>query len=323
MAVVGFAIAVLLALGIGGLALAIGPSLGFVDRPDTDGLKTHTHLAVPLGGAAVMIGLHGGLLTAGAFDPALFVSTLFIWLMGLTDDRFGLSPYTRLAGSAIGGVLLVAIGGRHEGFLAGLAGVVLVVVSVNAVNLLDGLDGLAGTIGAVAAVGLAAFAYYQGRALPWASIILTGALVGFLYWNVAPARLFLGDNGAYVVGVALAWASLRSSVDWGSGLVAAALIGVPLIDLAATVLSRIVRRAQLFEGDRDHVYDRLIRSGWTAGRVVLLYAAVQAVWATMVVAFSYQAGDMEAAVAALFVGGILLTAGAFINGTARSDPGRE
>jgi UDP-N-acetylmuramyl pentapeptide phosphotransferase/UDP-N-acetylglucosamine-1-phosphate transferase len=133
-------------------------------------------------------------------------------------------------------------------------------------------------------------------------LIIAGALLGFLFWNRPKAQLFLGDNGAYVLGVLLVWSAMRVSPDRMAGVVAVSLIGVPLIDLGVTVFRRGLSSAPLFSGDRDHTYDRLHRYGVPESRIALIYSAVQAVWAAVIVSVSRFWGDLPTAITALLLG---------------------
>lgn len=302
MALLGFVVSVLVAVVLGGVAVALGPRLGFVDLPDND-LKPHQGSPVPLGGAGVLAGLHIGLAVTGLFNLGLLLATLLVWLVGLYDDRRTLNPWLRLAAAAVAGVIVVILA---EQVVWPLLWVAVAMLAVNAVNLLDGLDALAGSVTAVAAFGLGLFAVAQGVADPWAVIALAGALVGFLYWNIPAARLFLGDNGAYVVGIALVWAGMRASPGRSASLVAVALIGVPLLDLAVTVVRRGISRTRLFAGDRDHTYDRLHQAGVTAGVIALLFAAFQALWSIGLVTVSVRMGDRAAVVTAAIAGVVIV-----------------
>ncbi|MGD2059635.1 MAG: MraY family glycosyltransferase [Acidimicrobiia bacterium] len=270
----GFAVSAFLSW----LAVLAGTRLGVIDLPDGQ-LKTHTGSPVPLGGAALMGAIHTGLLVSGGFDPGLLLATTLVFVMGLVDDIRGLSPRVRLAGAVLAAISLVVTSSVADGLISGLAGVALVVIAMNAVNLFDGLDGLASSVTAVGFGALGLLGFVVGIADPWLPLVMTGALAGVLLFNWPPARLYLGDNGAYVVGMALAWAVLHSASDWGEGLVAAALIGVPLIDLAVTVARRLRERRPLFTGDRDHTYDRLNRRLSTTSGVVVTMALLQLSWA--------------------------------------------
>src|SRR5690606_20911231 len=125
-----------------------------------------------------------------------------------------------------------------------------------------------GSVATVVLVGLAGLSWVLGGDPSWwLPLVGAAALVGFLVWNLPPARLYLGDGGAYVVGVTIAWSVLRAADDWPTALVAVALVGVPFLDLGVAILGRLVARAPVFAGDRSHTYDRLHARGWPVGRV--------------------------------------------------------
>lgn len=287
--------------------IQFGRRIGFVDLPD-GALKDHTGSPVPLGGVGVIGGLVAGLALADMWDPGLGLSVLVVFVVGLVDDRIGLSPLSRLLLVAAAGLVLAVFSPGVEGPWSTLAAVGLVLVSVNSVNLLDGLDGLAGSVTAIGALGLAWFGSIVGIDDPWAPTLLAAALLGFLVFNLHPARSFLGDNGAYVVGVTLAWAVLRIGQTWTAGLVATALLGVPLLELGATVFRRLLDRAPLFSGDRDHVYDRMRRSGVPVARVSLGFASAQTAWIVIVVGVWALLGEVTAVISALVGGSVIVVA---------------
>jgi UDP-GlcNAc:undecaprenyl-phosphate GlcNAc-1-phosphate transferase len=256
-----------------------------------------------------LIGLHSGMALADVFDLGLFLATVLIWFVGLYDDIRGLSPVARLTAAGVAGGILVVLAKDTQTGLSPFVWVLVVIVVVNAVNLLDGLDLLAGTASAMVGVGLAVFAMTQGWFVWWAVLPLVGALLGFLVWNYPPARLYLGDNGAYVVGVALAWGAMSAGVDGASSLVAIALLGVPVFDMAITVGRRLVAKVALFSGDRDHTYDRLHRVGWSALRIAVVFAGFQAVWSLGLIAISANVGDRPALITAAVVGVLVVAAG--------------
>ena len=277
----------LIALGWCAIALRLGPVLGFVDAPDGL-LKTHKSAAVPLGGVGVFLGIHAGLNLSGHMDSVLFWATLVLVIVGLVDDRVGLSPLVRLSFATLAGAIM-ALGERTLWW--GVALVVLVVLCVNAVNLIDGIDALAGSTALISLAGMAFLAYRRGVpnwVLPW---VATTAILGFLFWNRPPARVFLGDNGAYVIGSLLAYASMRVARQPWEALVGLALVGYPLFDLGVTVLRRARSGSALFAGDRDHTYDRLhLLAGWSTGRVSATLALSQALWVGTLIVTELAAG---------------------------------
>lgn len=263
----------------------LGPRIGYVDKPDGSSLKVHETPAVPLGGVGVFAGFHLGSLIEGVFDWTLFGASAIVLVLGLIDDRRGLPPLVRLGFEVAAAVVLVV------GLLGGEASpiemiycVVLSVFAINAVNLFDGLDGLAGSVGALAAIGLAVLSANRGVdiAVP---ALLAASLVGFLVLGWNPARVFLGDAGAYVVGILLAASIIVASPEAGSQLlVATGILGVFAVDLLVTVLRRLRSRSPLFEGDRSHLYDQLTDRGLSVRQVVLVALAAQAVVVALVLA---------------------------------------
>jgi UDP-N-acetylmuramyl pentapeptide phosphotransferase/UDP-N-acetylglucosamine-1-phosphate transferase len=148
----------------------------------------------------------------------------------------------------------------------------------NAVNLIDGQDGLAGGLGAIASVGLAAVIAANG-ADPTLALVVAGALVGFLAWNLPPARVFLGNGGAYGLGALLTVLAAQATAGHGwHGLLAAALcLGVFAFELTFTVVRRLLGSQRLATGDRRHSYDLLGRSRGNRDRSTLALWTLAAV----------------------------------------------
>ncbi len=297
---IGVASAVLVATAWCAIAVRFGPKWGFVDLPDGS-LKTHRVAAVPLGGVGVLGGFVAALLVTKRFLPILAIASLFVLIVGLIDDRWGLSPGLRLVSAGVAGLIL---GVFEVNAWRGLLIVAATVVCLNAVNLLDGLDALAGSTSAVTLAGFGWLAAVRGQPDWIFPLLAAAAVAGFLAWNLPPARVFLGDNGAYVIGVLLAFCAFRISRNGLELAVALALIGAPLFDLAVTVLRRFRAGSALFVGDRDHTYDRLRREIGSTGRVATTFALGQAVWVGLLVIVE----DLLSPLAALFfaiVGGLV------------------
>jgi UDP-GlcNAc:undecaprenyl-phosphate GlcNAc-1-phosphate transferase len=274
-------VALALAALWGVVAVRVGPALGWVDEPDDPALKAHSRPAVPLGGVGLFLAVHLAMVVTGRFDVYLLVASTLVIVIGLVDDRAGVPPLLRLAVEAVAGLALGYSAVGDSWIRAGLIAV-LVVVAVNSVNLFDGLDGLAGLSGGVAAVGVAVLALTRGSSAIF-GLALAGAVAGFLLWNWHPARMFLGDNGAYVLAVFLVYGMVDASQGVGDLAVAAALFGVFFFDLAATLLRRAISHQPLFSRDRLHLYDRLTDRGVSIPVVALLAGGVQALYLIVVV----------------------------------------
>ena len=276
---VGVAAAFAIALGWSILSIWLGPKVGLVDSPTASELKVHSWPTPLLGGVGVFAGIHIGMLLEGVFQPALFAATLAVLALGLIDDAVALSPKVRLAvelASSVFLVILIDPGANSMIWIIG--GVLLMLVAINAVNLLDGLDGLVASVTIVSGLGLA-WAGAAGWGEAELGMTIAAAVAGFLVVNWQPARVFLGDNGAYVIGMVLAYGVLAGGgADVGSVLLLVmGAIGVFLIDLVATISRRARNGTPVFSGDRSHIYDRLRDRGWSVRIIALSAGTTQGV----------------------------------------------
>ena len=320
---VGIAISFGVALAWCAAAVRLGPRIGFIDLPDDPRLKVHGTPAVPLAGPGIFLAVHAAMAVAGTFDAGLALASGLVLVLGLVDDRIGLGPPVRLLAEGVAGVALVLAAATPlaGGPLELALGAALVVLCVNAVNLFDGLDGLAGSAGLVAALGLAWLASQRGLDASFGAI-LAAALAGFLLLNWHPARIFLGDAGAYVLGLFLAYGFLQVTPEGiGTRLaVAVGLLGVFALDLVVTVLRRRLNGRPLFAGDRSHLYDQLRDRGASVVRVAVSAALLQGCFVVGVVAADHFLGG-PAAVVALGVGSLGLVVGLASGGFLHVDPG--
>jgi UDP-GlcNAc:undecaprenyl-phosphate GlcNAc-1-phosphate transferase len=276
---VGVTAAFAIALTWSALSIWLGPRIGLVDAPTPNPLKVHERATPLLGGVGIFLGLHFGLYVEGAFEPGLFAATSIILVLGLMDDRSGLSAKLRLAVEVIASIVLVATTDINEGSVPMMViSVVAVVVAINAVNLFDGLDGLVGSVAVVSALGLG-WAGLSDVGSETLGFVLTAALVGFLVLNWQPAKVFLGDNGAYLIGMVLAYGTL---IGGGGNLgttviLSIGTLGVFLTDLMITIVRRAKNGTPIFEGDRSHIYDQLRDRGLSVRTVALIAATAQVV----------------------------------------------
>jgi UDP-GlcNAc:undecaprenyl-phosphate GlcNAc-1-phosphate transferase len=247
---------------------------GIVDQPGP--LKTHRRPVPYLGGVAVFLGLVVGPFEAGRVELLLpYAGAL---ALGLVDDALGLPARGRLGAEVVLGILAAAV--VPGPWPARLATGVLVVVLLNAVNLLDGQDGLAA---GAALVSAAAFAILGGDAAP-IGLALAGALAAFLVFNAPPARMYLGDSGAYLIGTVLATLPVlteHGTSDWSLWIGVPLVVGLPLADTAIAVVRRSRARQPLFAGDRSHVYDQLVDRGWRVETSTALCVVAQGVLAAL------------------------------------------
>jgi UDP-GlcNAc:undecaprenyl-phosphate GlcNAc-1-phosphate transferase len=186
--------------------------------------------------------------------------------------------------------------------------VVATLVLCNGVNMIDGLDGLAGGVTVVSALGF--YVVLRGGG-PTLAIALAAGAVAFLMFNRPPARVYLGDGGAYLVGTALAILFVVACYQGSGPSVGAAvlLVGYPLVELVFAVVRRLAGRQPLTAGDRDHIYDQLHARGSSPSVAVLSCVAVQAVLTAIAIVVATRSTAVSLIVAVV-CGVLILVAGA-------------
>jgi UDP-GlcNAc:undecaprenyl-phosphate GlcNAc-1-phosphate transferase len=285
-----FLIAFAIALVLTPLARRVGTATGLVDAPSatspqapSEPLKIHRAPVSVLGGAAVTLATLIAPIVLGGDAPAGLAPAAAVALaVGLADDVRPLPAWTRIVGLGAAGILLAAGGSRFAtgGWLGAVLVVLLVVVCANAVNLVDGQDGLAGGLAAIAALGLH---FAAGAHDPVLGLALAGGLAAFLLWNRPPARIFLGNGGAYAIGAILAALAVSvSNAQGGRGVVTSLLcLGIFALEFVSTVVRRLMHRQPLTSGDREHVYDLLARRLGSRARSTLVFLGLSTVAVAM------------------------------------------
>ena len=288
-----------------------GLQSGLFDVPDKR--KVHQRPMVRLGGVSIFIGTltallvvwwSGGFVDAkGAILPpgeeyeiwGVTLGGIAFFLIGLADDLFGLSAFTRLlvevivaslawkAGVQIAFLSMPLIGMVNlPPWISLIITVVWLVGMVNATNWIDGLDGLAAGVSAIAAVVMLIVCLFMGQ--PAAALIaaaLAGGLIGFLRYNFNPAQIFMGDGGAYFVGFTLAGVGVIGLVKTTavtSVVLPYLILAVPILDMSAVILDRIRRGKSPFKPDKRHLHHRLLEVG-LSHRMSVIFIYSLTIWA--------------------------------------------
>jgi UDP-GlcNAc:undecaprenyl-phosphate/decaprenyl-phosphate GlcNAc-1-phosphate transferase len=284
----------------------------------------HKGVVPRMGGVAMLLGLLGAMLVASYLPrmrdvfvestdaQALITAAIVICLVGVADDIWDLSALAKFAGQMLAAGLLVVQGVEllwlplPNGVFTldpsqrALLTVLLVVGTANAVNFIDGLDGLAAGVVGIGAAAFFSYTYLlaveQGDTRmttpALVAVVLMGMCAGFLPHNISPAKIFMGDSGAMLIGLLLAAGSItltgRSAsqdVDESSFLLTllplilpAAVIALPFLDMLLAVVRR-TREGRMFNSpDKKHLHQRLLEVGHSDGRA----AAIMWVWAALV-----------------------------------------
>ncbi|MDY0171150.1 MAG: MraY family glycosyltransferase [Thermoguttaceae bacterium] len=280
----------------------LAPRLGFIDRPDGD-RKRHAQPTPLMGGLAIGVSFFLSATVLAAVLPRMFdgakngtlglapllTSAGLFCLLGLYDDRRGLSPRAKLLGQ-IAACLPFVVWGEAIG-MVGVLGVrctlgiwsvpftvFWLVACSNVINLIDGMDGLAGTISCIALMTLAAMATLMGRYDVTAVALLAAASVtGFLVYNWPPAKIFMGDSGSLMLGFLIGALAIQAALKQAACfmlIVPLVLISVPVFDTAMAILRRKLAGRKIGEADRGHIHHRLQAHGLSRVQSLLLIAGL-------------------------------------------------
>jgi UDP-GlcNAc:undecaprenyl-phosphate/decaprenyl-phosphate GlcNAc-1-phosphate transferase len=244
--------------------------LGLVDRPDGL-LKKHDDVVPYLGGVAVFMAF---LLTVGVLTDfsqetlGLLLSGSIALMVGLLDDFRAMTPLQKLLGQTLAALVLIKSGIYIKlAFLPIWVAIPLTVFWVlavtNALNIIDILDGLAAGVSAIAALSIAIANFMAGRqAVGFLSIVLAGAVLGFLRHNFHPAKIYLGDAGSLFIGFMLAALSMNAGYTRANLLAVTSpilILGIPLFDLVLVMWIRWRNGTPIMKGSPDHFALRLRR----------------------------------------------------------------
>ncbi len=266
------------------LLIRVANRVGLVDVPGSAPHKRHL-VAMPLAGGPVLalsvavtyvlLGPQIDRLTQGILAGS---SLMFIW--GMLDDRLGMSPMLKLIGQALACAVLIYFGVQVRIAKQPLIDLPLtffwVVGLANAFNFVDSMDGLALGLASIATAFFMLVTLDAGQPnLAGLSAASLGASLGLFFFNASPAKLFLGDSGAQLLGFMLsaigiayvpARAGLPQGVSWFTPIL---VLAVPIFDAALVSISRIRRRRPAYRAQRDHTYHRLVAMGMHPSRSVL------------------------------------------------------
>ena len=289
-------------------------SSGLLVAPDER--NVHTAPTPSIGGTAMLLGLLAGVLAAwliGDFSEVfaapsemlgVVLAAVAICAVGVLDDVRPVSAPAKVAGMVLAGSVLSLTGVSLVVLripfmdvvllspdLSALLTVLWVLLLANALNLVDGLDGLAAGIVAIAAATFFLYALrlgdegllFAGNPGSLLAIIVVGICVGFLPHNVHPARIFMGDGGALLLGLLLAASTVsvggrteaaysgQSFFFFAPAFIPVVILGVPLFDTAFAVVRRAATPGRkVTSADKDHLHHRLLRLGHGHRRAVFI-----------------------------------------------------
>jgi UDP-GlcNAc:undecaprenyl-phosphate/decaprenyl-phosphate GlcNAc-1-phosphate transferase len=282
-ALIAFGVVVLLTPAVGGMARL----LGVVAPPG--GRHIHKRPIPRLGGLAIFLGILVPSLAFLSLDGemrGIVLGAAVACVVGTIDDFRGLGPMPKLAGQVAAAAIPCAFGVWIDHFTFPVLGVVdlpaavgvpltivWIVAVMNMVNFLDGLDGLASGVCAIAGLTFAILALSLGKIdAAVLSAAVAGACIGFLRHNFFPARIFMGDSGALVLGFTLATVSVAGLLKTASTVVLLlplVVLAVPILDTSFVVAKRLKYRRPISSPDRSHLHHRFMDIGFSQRRAAV------------------------------------------------------
>ena len=301
-----------------GLALALTPlvkkfavRIGAMDTPNAR--KVHTRIMPRLGGLGIFLAF---IITVAALLPfvsawfttrdmsfvsAFLVGGSIIVLIGALDDRFELSAKVKLLGQIVAASVVVFGFNIRVDFVnipfqdayssletwVSIPLTILWIVGVtNAINLIDGLDGLAAGVSGIAIGTIAVMSFLMGNTMiALMCLVLLGSIIGFLFFNFHPAKIFMGDTGSLFLGFSLAMLSMLGfkQIAVVSFITPLIIIGVPLSDTLFAIIRRAVQRKPIFSPDKGHLHHCLRELGFSHRQTVLIIYGIAAFFGVLAI----------------------------------------
>src|SRR5919109_1636963 len=277
-ALLAASIVILLTPAVGGMARL----LGVVDRPE--GRRLNRRIVPRLGGLALFFGVFVpalAFLDLSGETRGLLLGAAVATTVGLVDDFRGLRWWEKLGGQIAAATIPVGFGIWVHRFTFPVLGVhtlpewvgmplsvFWIVAVMNMVNFLDGLDGLAAGVSAISAFTFTLIALSMPHPQVQAAIlsaVVLGAALGFLRHNLYPARIFMGDSGALLLGFVLAAVPPQGLLKTAS-IVTLVVLAVPIIDTSFVVARRLKYRQPIYAADRAHLHHRFVNIGFSQRR---------------------------------------------------------
>lgn len=288
-----------------------------IDTPDRR--KIHRTVTPSMGGIGIMAGVLIALLIWLTFsgiveNKYILAGVGLLFVAGMRDDLIPISARVKLMVQILAALTVVFTGTIiNSGFglfgfeelnftLRAFLSIGFIIFFTNSFNLIDGLDGLAGTVALIISSFFSVWFYLNGSIyLAIISGATAGSIIGFLYYNWSPAKIFMGDTGALSLGFLFAVLALifinqnhNLTTEWykynAPVATMIAILVIPLFDTFRIIVVRLVKKKSPFEPDNNHTHHILMRLGMTHAQVAILLASVNVVAIALVTIFRH-AGD--------------------------------
>lgn len=262
--------------------------------------KQHDHGIPRLGGVAIFVSYCVTALIFTVIDKTfpigyLLIASIILFAMGLKDDLSGVNSSTKFLVQFVVALILVVLGDIRLTSMYGVFGIydlpfffsatltmIVIIMIINAFNLIDGIDGLAGITGILSSLAFGClFFYIHQYEFAVISLILVGSILGFLRYNITPAKIFMGGTGSLFIGLiavvmAIKLIELNKFIAPGIPEISAApaltvaILIVPIFDTIRIFFVRILNGISPFIADRNHIHHRILKLGYTHYQTTLI-----------------------------------------------------
>ncbi len=298
------------------ISIKVANRFGIIDRPRDD-RRIHDRPIPRFGGMGIFLGTMAALtISVGMSDKiaTAMLGGVLMYLLGVVDDIKDLRPSIKFGGQVAIASLMFAMGikitfvGNYRASttakletirpldtgVAYIVTVLWIVGITNAVNLMDGMDGLAAGSVAIMALSLAYVAYIHGARLGMMAICVAlvgvaASCVGFLPYNISPAKTFMGDGGSLFLGYMIAILSVISPLKRATfigTIIPIVALAVPIFDTLFAMIRRMYRREPIMKADKGHLHHRLMAAGFGQRRSVLVMYGIVGIMGEVAVLFS-------------------------------------
>ena len=323
---------------------------GVLDIPDND-RRIHKFPIAKMGGIAIAVGFFAVLLLnfilkqfgiVKLLPPnqqliGLVVGLLLIMVMGFLDDLFEIHSIIKFIFQFAAAGVVILSGTQISSFtnpfmptgwitLDPIVSIILTLIWIvgitNAINFIDGMDGLAGGVSAISLLSIFVISIIMGTPdmlrVSVLVVALAGAILGFLPYNINPAKIFMTDIGSNFIGFALAVISIQGALKSYAAVALAIPIlafGIPLFDVAFAIVRRVKHKRKITDPDRGHLHHRLLDLGFSQKQVVFILYLVSAIMGGLAIVFIMfmnkrtSAMDSVGTIILIVVVSILLTIG--------------
>jgi len=320
---IAFILAFIVAFMATPYTIKLAKKIGAVDVPK-DERRMHKRAMPKFGGPAVILGflvsviyllivmsledtiILNGPENYGMKLIGLFLGIVIISITCIIDDIKTIKPIVKLSGQLLAAIVAVAFGIRIESInvsiiqapelgeiLSTIVTIVWIVGVTNSINLIDGLDGLSSGISVISAISLLIIFLLNGSAMVPIILItaLAGALVGFLPFNFAPAKTFIGDTGSNFLGYTISIiAILGMAKTYTLAVIILPLIvlGLPIFDTLWAIIRRLIKGKSIkaiFKADKGHLHHRIVARGFSQKQAVLILYGISATFGIFAIIF--------------------------------------